>query len=250
MAARTFIAQPDVRPARRARSTACGIASIAAATSAAVDVCPSENRSEPRAAASLAPMAMRTCEGCATPAAHAEPVEHSMPRASSSMSSESPSQPGKLRCAMPGSRSVGCPLTITSGMTARTPAISSSRSAASRAVVSSRRDTVTAVAVASPIEPTTSRVPERTSRSWPPPCSDGVQSTSRRSSSAPVPTGPPSLCPVIVSAATPDVGEVHRQRRHGLHRIGVERARRSAALRRRVRRSAAPCRPRCWPTSR
>ena len=49
----------------------------------------------------------------------------------------------------------------------------------------------------------TSRVPDRTSRSWPPPCSSGVHSASRRSSSAPAPIGPPSLCPVIVSASTP-----------------------------------------------
>ena len=51
--------------------------------------------------------------------------------------------------------------------------------------------------------PATSRVPERTSRSWPPPCSSGVHATSRPSSSAPTPAGPPSLCPVTVSAATP-----------------------------------------------
>ena len=36
-------------------------------------------------------------------------------------------------------------------------------------------------------------VPERTSRSWPPPCSSGVHSTSRPSSNAPTPIGPPSL---------------------------------------------------------
>ena len=47
------------------------------------------------------------------------------------------------------------------------------------------------------------RVPERTSRSWPPPCSSGVHGTSRPSTSAPAPIGPPSLCPVRVSASTP-----------------------------------------------
>ncbi len=46
-------------------------------------------------------------------------------------------------------------------------------------------------------------MPERTSRSWPPPCSSGVHSTSRASSSAPTPIGPPSLCPETLSAATP-----------------------------------------------
>ena len=51
--------------------------------------------------------------------------------------------------------------------------------------------------------PGTSRVPERTSRSCPPPCSSGVQAASRRSSRAPTPTGPPSLCPVSDRASTP-----------------------------------------------
>jgi len=35
-------------------------------------------------------MAISTCEGCATPADQAEPVEHSIPRESSSIHSESP----------------------------------------------------------------------------------------------------------------------------------------------------------------
>ena len=70
----------------------------------AVEVCPRENRSELRATASSAPMASSTWLGCATPAVHAEPVEHSMPWASSSMSRLSPSHPGKDRCALPGSR--------------------------------------------------------------------------------------------------------------------------------------------------
>ena len=44
-----------------------------------VEVWPSENRSEWRAASSSQPIASRTCEGCGTPAEQAEPVEHSMP---------------------------------------------------------------------------------------------------------------------------------------------------------------------------
>ena len=62
------------------------------------------NRSECRAWTSSQPIASSTWEGCGTPAEQAEPVEHSMPWASSSISSESPSQPGKPRWALPGSR--------------------------------------------------------------------------------------------------------------------------------------------------
>ena len=73
----------------------------------AVEVCPKENRSEPRASASGTPIASSTWLGCGTPAEQAEPVEHSMPRASSSSSSASPSQPGNEKCALPGSRCSG-----------------------------------------------------------------------------------------------------------------------------------------------
>ena len=75
-----------------------------ASTSAAVEVWPSENRSEPRAARLVRAHREQHVEGWATPAVQAEPVEHSMPCASSSISSESPSQPGNDRCALPGSR--------------------------------------------------------------------------------------------------------------------------------------------------
>jgi hypothetical protein len=119
------------------------------------------------------------------------------------MSSESPSQPGKAKWALPGSRSTGSPDRTASGTAASTPATSSSRSALTRATVSCRADTAVSVATASPTIAAVLTVPERTSRSWPPPCSSGAQSTSRPSTRAPAPTGPPSLCPVRVSASTP-----------------------------------------------
>ncbi len=134
-----------------------------------------------------------------------------MPLASSSMSRASPSAPGKDRCALPGSRpgppattaSSGGPLSCTSGTRSTTPATSRSRSAATRAARSTRDAVLAVVATARPTMAATSRVPERTSRSWPPPCSSGVHSASRRSTSTPAPIGPPSLCPVMVSASTP-----------------------------------------------
>jgi NADPH-dependent 2,4-dienoyl-CoA reductase/sulfur reductase-like enzyme len=48
-------------------------------------------------------MASSTWEGRGTPAVQAEPVEDSTPARSSRTSSESPSQPGKVKCALPGS---------------------------------------------------------------------------------------------------------------------------------------------------
>src|SRR5919201_5601000 len=67
----------EVRPARRARSTAGPMASMTAFTSSTVDVWPREKRSEPRARAASAPMASRTWDGSATPDEHADPVAHS-----------------------------------------------------------------------------------------------------------------------------------------------------------------------------
>src|SRR5918993_2740612 len=107
-------------PARRARETASGSAAARASMSPAVDVCPSENLSDDRASASLLPMASRTWLGCATPAEQAEPVEQSMPAASSRRSKASAEQPGKLTLTMPGSTSAGFagPWTTASGTAA------------------------------------------------------------------------------------------------------------------------------------
>src|SRR3954470_8904691 len=198
-------------PARRARSTTGPMTSRTASTSASVEVCPRLNRSELRARSGSAPTASSTWLGRATPALHADPVEHSIPRASSSISSASPSAPGKDRWALPGSRpgpparpsSNGAPLSWTSGTWATTPATRRSRSAASRAPRSSRDPTALTAATVSPTIAATSSVPDRTSRSWPPPCSSGVHSASRRSRSTPAPMGPPSLWPVMVSASAP-----------------------------------------------
>ena len=89
----------------------------AASTSASTLVWPNDNRSDPRALAGSAPIASSTCDGCATPAVQADPVEHSIPLASNSISSESPSQPRKVKCALPGSRAAPvAPLSTTSSM--------------------------------------------------------------------------------------------------------------------------------------
>ena len=54
-------------------STAPGSTSSAASTSASTLLWPNESRSDPRALAGSAPIAISTCDGCATPAVQAEP---------------------------------------------------------------------------------------------------------------------------------------------------------------------------------
>ena len=88
----------------RARATAPGSTRSAASTSDSTLVCPKDNRSDPRALAGSAPIATNTCEGCATPAVQADPVEHSIPLASNNISNASPSHPSNVKCALPGSR--------------------------------------------------------------------------------------------------------------------------------------------------
>ena len=67
--------------------------------------------------------------------------------------------------------------------------------------------TASSTAAAKPAIAGVSMVPERMSRSWPPPCTSGVTSSSRRTTSAPTPYGPPTLCPVRVSASTPEAAK-------------------------------------------
>ena len=179
----------------------------------------------PRACSSSWPIATSTCDGRATPAEQAEPVETSTPAASSSSSSESPSQPGKEKCALPGSRSAGVAVVArasgTAASTRRDEVVAQRRAAAPRSRAGGRPRGV--VAAASPASAGVSKVPERTSRSCPPPCSSGVQATSRPSSSAPAPSGPPSLWPVRVSASTPLAAKSTGQLTDGLHGVGVQR---------------------------
>ncbi len=190
---------------RRARSTTAGSASSRASTSAAVELWPSEKRSEPRARSSSAPIATSTWEGRATPAEQAEPVDTSTPRASSSSSSESPSQPGKEKCALPGSRSTGSPLRTASGTAASTRRTRSSRSGLEpRRLCGARAPTAT---VGGGGEPGQRRRVERAGAHVALLAAAvqqrGAGRRPRPSSSAPAPSGPPYLCPVTVSASTP-----------------------------------------------
>ena len=79
----------------------------------------------------------------------------------------------------------------------------SSRSAPTRVAYDACSLTASSTAAAKPAIAGVSMVPLRMSRSWPPPCTSGVTTTSRRTISAPTPYGPPSLCAVRLSASTP-----------------------------------------------
>ena len=61
--------------------------------------------------------------------------------------------------------------------------------------------------------PAASCVPERRPRCWPPPCTSGSSLASRATTSAPTPTGPPSLCDATLSATSPPPREPDRARR-------------------------------------
>ena len=101
----------------------------------------------------------------------------------------------------------GGPLSTASGTAARTWPIRSADSAASLRASSPTCLTVSWTAVAKARIAGVSSVPDLMSRSCPPPCSTGTGSTLRASSSAPTPTGPPSLWPVTLSASAPEAAK-------------------------------------------
>ena len=164
-----------------------------------------------------------------------------MPWASSSSSRESPSQPGKEKWALAASRPSGVGVAVEHRVGDRVqhrrrPARRAARRPRGR--TSSRRSAASGPAVANAATAGTSSVPERTSRSCPPPCSSGHRRcTSRRSSSAPMPYGPPTLWPVTVIASSPLAAKSTRPgRTPGPRRSAA--GRRTRAQRRRVRGSA------------
>ena len=78
-------------------------------------------------------------------------------------------------------------------------------SAATEADASARSARASRNAVASPTAPATSWVPLRRSRSCPPPCCRVAKGTRGLTASAPVPTGPPTLCALSDTRSAPAV---------------------------------------------
>ena len=97
-----------VRPLRwfggRDPSPDRGMIAATASISSAVVFQPRLIRSELRASATVRPIARSTCDGSTAPAAHAEPIDTSIPSRSSAISMLSPSTPGNVRLSVFGSR--------------------------------------------------------------------------------------------------------------------------------------------------
>ena len=185
------------RPARNALSWASGSAARRASTSAPVEVCPSVKRSAPRASDWSSPIPRSTWLASGIPAWQAEPVLTETPAASNRYRRESPSQPGKVKCALVASRHSGSPRSTADGIAARTPAMSLSRSA-----LTSGGGACAATANATAAG--ASWVPDRTCRCWPPPWIKGTTFAVRARTRAPSPSGPPILCAETDRAASPE----------------------------------------------
>ena len=234
----------EARPAARARATAPGRAASSASTSAAVEVWP---EAEPQRAARVVLLdahreqhvaRLRHAGLARRPrrALHArgvEQVEQGVALAAGEgevgVGGEAVERRGvvvgRRRAAGPVGRASGSgPRRTASGTAARTPRTRSSRSAARRAACSGRcagrrrrpRRRRTA-------RPAVSSVPERTPRSWPPPCSTGVRSRPRRASSAPIAERAADLVPADRHGVQARGGEVDRHLADRLHGVGVHR---------------------------
>src|SRR5207253_8964694 len=185
---------PHAAAPRRTWATSSGSTASTRSTSASVVPGPTLRRSPLRAVSGSLPIATRTCDGSAAPAAHAEPADTAMPARSRRTTRLSPLQPGKVRFSVFGSRGGAAgPLSRTPGMDARRPAQSRSASRAQCAVATARSRRASRAASAKATMPATFSVPARWPRSCGPPVIWDRRPTSLRTQSAPTPAGPPSL---------------------------------------------------------
>src|SRR6266545_1974330 len=193
--------------ASRAGRTARALATAAAvsSTSASVDAQPRLKRIVSRAAVGVRPMASSTWEALTAPLAQADPAEQATPARSSSSSRSSARRPGKRSDSSPGrpAPAGASPLTSRPGSAARRAARRRSRSRTRRTVSPVRPARASAATAPKPASAATGRVPERSPRSCPPPCSSGCRSRPGRTTSAPTPVGPPSLWAARASRSAP-----------------------------------------------
>ncbi len=134
------------------------------------------------------------------------------------------------------------------GTAASRPSARRSRSRRTLAAASSRPRQRGRRAAAKPTMPATSCVPLRSSRSWPPPSTSGRSGVPRRTTSAPTPCGPPTLCELRLTrcVARQQVGQGRARRPPAPRRCGPQPGACAGARPRRPRRPAGWCRPRCW----
>src|SRR5208282_2313022 len=95
------------------------ISAATASISCAVLFQPRLILSELRASATLRPIARNTCDGSTAPAAHAEPIETSIPARSSAINMLSPSTPGNVRLSVLGSLPASGPFKRRPGIASR-----------------------------------------------------------------------------------------------------------------------------------
>src|SRR6185312_13497445 len=117
---------------RAIRSTAAASSAAAVSRSASETSEAKLNRSAVWATVRSTPMALSTADGSSEPAAQAEPDEHTIPRRSSSSSTDSQLVTANQNEATLGSRRDGCPVSCAVGISARILPIKASRSAVTR----------------------------------------------------------------------------------------------------------------------
>ena len=116
-----------------------------------------------------------------------------------SKSKKSACVPGKVTFTIPGRRWASLPLTSASGATLLIPLSNEWRNDSTRSALYVFSLTAAAKATIDGAL----RVPLRISRSCPPPCKRAGISNAFRKISAPIPSGPPTLCALIVIAKRP-----------------------------------------------
>ena len=124
------------------------------------------------------------------PDVHAEPADTPMPARSSPSTMDSDSTFLKHMLQVPGSRSVGWPLSRTSGTRAVMPSHNRFRRAVARTASSAMSRARTSTALPNPTMPATFSVPARRRRSCSPPCCTDTILVPRRMKRPATPLGP------------------------------------------------------------
>ena len=184
------------------RSTIPGNTSTKRSTSAVVDDQPTETRSERSAST---PIAASTGDGSSVSDEHAEPECTATPCWSSASRIGSASTPSTPRHNRFGQRRRVAEA-LDAGDRRRRPSAAALDERALRARPRASRSTA-AHAAPNPTHAGTFSMPPRRARSCAPPTSNGGTRRPRRTSSAPAPIGPPSLCAVTEQRSAPSAAK-------------------------------------------
>ena len=167
------------------------------------------------------PIANRTWLGSTAPLAHADPAEAQTPSSSRTMSSSSASTPSTPRLQMASMRSGRGTASCTPGTASRIPPTNRADSSRTRPDAPSRSRAVASAAAAIATMPATFSVPARRSRSCGPPRRMGRSTAPPRTTSAPIPFGPPNLWALTLTRSAPAVSRGDVEPAERLHGVGV-----------------------------